>query len=255
MPDEPPKEPMPRPLRERVPRARRDHTRRYAVPEIAITRAGDSWDFTSPYEENEDWWQLIAQAFGTCSKAVVAVFIGQLAGLVRGSIWDEESRAWRPEECELMAAISIVASLKPRNEAEAAFAASIVATHLASMKVGASIGSRGHIDARTAASLAALNRTYAQQMSAFHGLRRGGRRSSQQTIRVEKHVHYHSDKHLHLHGEGGGNVGGRAHEGSSSRARARRALQCEDESRGLVRIASAEGPDAVPIPRRTIDRD
>jgi hypothetical protein len=259
--DDPEKPPLPEPLKVAVAGARRRHQARWPAPEIAIVPREEGWSFESPYSDEDGWWKLIGDAFGTCSKAVVDVFVGQLAMLV-GTRWiapTEEGRAgrWQPEEAELMAAMSIVASLKPKNEAEAAFAASIVATHFASMKLGAEIARRSYPDARTIASLAAINRAYAQQMDAFHRMRGRGN-NKRQTIIVKKETRYYDNRQVHL-GEGAGKAGNRADGARELRAGARGAAEPEvlpalpspDEGAQLLRFPGGEGQERLPAPRRS----
>jgi hypothetical protein len=255
------KEAMPRVLVDAAAKAQRKHRDRWPAPPIDIVEDGEGWWFQSPYQEEQEWWQLLGEAFGTRSQAVIGVFMSQLAQLV-DTVWiggePGTSGKRRPEETELMAAISIVASLKPKNEAEAGFAASIVATHFAAMKMGAEVARRSYPDSRTVASLAAINRTYAQQMATFQALR-GGRRGSRQTIIVKKenHVHYTDARSVNVPGGGGGKSGGQAHEAEPERARASRAfepverpaLPRPNEGGDVVQFPGGEGPQPLPPSR------
>jgi hypothetical protein len=258
--DKPGKKPLPAPLQGAVAKAKRRHGKRWPAPEIDIVANGDGWDFESPYDDEDAWWKLIGDAFGTCSKAVVTVFISQLSRLV-GTNWiapegPEERGSLVPDDLELMAALSIVASLKPKNEAEAAFAASIVATHFAAMRMGAEVARRSCIDARTVAALAAINRSYAQQTAAFHQMR-GRKGSKNQVITVRKEIRYYDNRQVHL-GEGGGNRGSGPHDTAEVRACARGsgrpperpALPSPDEGGEVVLFPCGEGEAGLPQARR-----
>lgn len=170
--------------------------KRPASPGVMMEPRGDLGDFepASPHDNDEVWSLQIHDAFGTRSPSTVAVFMEQLRALC-GQSWNDERKAWHPSETELNAALNFINSVQPRNEAEAALAAQMLAVHFMTMRVSASALNTG--DARTASIAAKLARTYAMQMDTLQQAR-GKRRSTRQhiTVRHEKHIHTHQHQHL-----------------------------------------------------------
>lgn len=152
---------------------------------------------TSPHSDLELWELQLADAFGTRSSSVMRAFIGQLKRLAP-KVWDGGSELWKPHETELNAALAMVADTKPRNVAEAALAAQMVAVHWMQMRISAQALNHGYNVLQQEAAIASkLARTYAIQLETLARLQGKGR-TTRQTIRVRKelhqHVHYHDNR-------------------------------------------------------------
>lgn len=263
--------PMPAALKKRAADAGRQHEKRYPAPTVDVVEAehGHGWTFESPFRsaDEEDWWRLLGEAFGTRTKQVVEVFMGQVAGLI-GTCWAPGADQPLPREGELQAALAIVAAMKPKNEAEAALAAQAFALHVVAMRTGQNIASvRGYIDPRQSLALANLVKAYAGVMDS---LKRGRSRNSiRQTITVRKDVHVHNDlRSVHVHpGEGGSaaeqpdgvHENTRARpcivevcEGPAGAAKSGQALLCAPEVRGSVQGPGDARAQSVPIARRKV---
>lgn len=192
---EPVKPPMPDNLRGLAEGAIARHRKRRMPPDI-VTRAeemGYYQHLTCPFrdEDEELWLALLLECFGTRSYSVAQSFMRQLAALVPSVLYDGE-RSIRADEEAMYQALAIVCSLKPRNEAEAAHAAQLVAVHLASMRVGGHLGrASGYADPRTVASLALLTKTFGEGVDRLQ--RRGRRKPAVQVIKVEKRVNVYND--------------------------------------------------------------
>jgi hypothetical protein len=245
---------MPEQLRELAEQAIKRHKKRPIAPEVVSLPEHREWqNLTCPYRDEDEslWLALLLECFGTRTAMTAQAFMRQLADLCP-EVWHEGEN--RPRRCEeaLRQALSIVYGLKPRNEAEAAAAAQYVALHFASMKLGASIGKHSYVDPRTIASLAAVSKASAAQLTAIQ--RGRSRNISRQTIKVEKHVHIHNDRHLHLHGEGERDSGGQSQAKGQQRAHARAAgsvvevpaLRSENEGGNVLPLPCRPGPEAVP---------
>jgi hypothetical protein len=201
---------------------------------------------TCPYrdEDLDLWMGLVLDAFGTRIASVGQTFLRQLAALCPDVLYEDEERTRTCEE-SLRQAVCIVHGLKPRNEAEAAHAAQLVALHFAAMKVGKSAARYDWLPLPHANCLAALVKAYGDGLERFSRMRGGKRRSIKQTIRVERHTH----QHVHFAEGGGENPRRQFHGRDSARARARGTVQCPQEIGGAVPLLSGEGPDALPVPR------
>lgn len=246
---------MPDGIRELAADAIKRHLRRPGTPPLEITIENGRWRFGSPYaaEDEDNWVALLFDAFGTRSQGTFRTFMCQLAELC-SSDWNQTEEAWHPAEDELIAAVQIVRSTKPRSEAEACLAAQMVAVHLMQMKLSAQALKHSWGEPRTCAVAGKLARTYAMQLDTMAKLK--GRRSRQH-ITVRKYSQ-HEHKHIHLH-QGGAENGNQPHE-----PRARRlpeidsALELEDGSavsgpdtpRDTVSVPSSEEPTALPAARR-----
>jgi hypothetical protein len=236
-------QPMPKLLEPWADKARARMEQRPASPGIILERTGvcDEFEPASPHDNDEVWHLQIHDAFATRSPSAVRVFIEQLRALC-GQHWSDREGMWRPSETELNAALNFVNSVQPKNEAEAALAAQMVAVHLMTMRVSAQALKLG--DPRSASVAGKLARTYAIQLDTLNRIRGMGRSSRQRiTVRHEKHVHTH--QHVHLEG-GGSDLRGQPHEarkGSSvDKPRA-----CELEGRGALRSSDTTG-NVVPLP-------
>jgi hypothetical protein len=139
---------------------------RPAAPRICIERAKDGrWNFANPYSEEhgERWLAMLAGAFGTRSGGVINHFLDTLTKLVAPGAWDEKRQVWFPCEDDYQAALNIISSLRPENEAQAAYGAQLVALHLSAMKLGGQMA-KSWADPRTAALLAKTSRAYGEGM-------------------------------------------------------------------------------------------
>ena len=138
-----------------------DHTP--VAPQIWIERTGNhrGWVFKCPYpkEDEEIWHASLFQVFGTRSTRTMDHFLNSLTELVGDNQWDEASQRWIVREDAFQAALNIIYSLDPQNEAQAAYAAQLVALHLSSMKLGAQC-SKSYADPRTSAILAKTVKAY-----------------------------------------------------------------------------------------------
>lgn len=189
-------QPMPALLEPWAEKAKARMDKRPASPGVMMEPRGDLGDFraVAPHDNHEVWSLQIHDAFGTRSPSTVAVFMEQLRALC-GQNWNDQTKAWHPSEVELNAALNFINSIQPRNEAEAALAAQMLAVHFMTMRVSASALNTG--DARTASVAAKLARTYAAQMDTLQQVR-GKRRSTRQhiTVKHEKHIHSHQHQHI-----------------------------------------------------------
>ncbi|MBV1692450.1 hypothetical protein KRR38_33650 [Novosphingobium sp. G106] len=202
-------------------------------------REGEGYIATAPHNDNDLWDLQIARAFGTRSQSVMRAFLIQLEALCTRA-WDDQDRAWKTNESEFTAILSMVNDLQPRNTAEAGLAAQIVLIHLMVMRLGKqALNSGGMIMERDAALTGKLARTYAMLMETYQGLR-GKRRTSKQniTVRHEKHVHHH--QHVHL--KGGTSENERQPHEPTAAAVGERAQMQGDEPRGQVlRLPGSKG--------------
>ncbi len=117
-------------------KARERHRKRHANPGVAVevekvTPA--AYRLASPHSDTEAWQAMVCDALGTRSEATALTFLYQLTELCDRD-WHPDDEAgggeWVPDECELNMILNMVASIKPRNEMEAALAAQMVAVHL-----------------------------------------------------------------------------------------------------------------------------
>lgn len=246
---------MPKVLRELGEKASQRHRKRTASPALKVTLRDGHWWFDSPFadEDEEHWVALMFEAFATRSQATFVTFMTQLAELC-STTWSESGQAWHPSEDELVAAVQIVRSARPRNEAEACLAAQMVAVHIMQMKMSAQALKKGWMEPRTCAIAGKLARTFAVQLETMAKLRGKG---SRQRITVRKHSQ-HEHKHIHLH-QGGLENGNQPHEPSGGRARdfdaidqskGRGALPRPNTTEQRVPISRDEGQETVPAARR-----
>ena len=154
----------------------------------------DGCALTSPHSDLALWELLVKDAFGTRSSSIAMTFLDQLMRLVPDA-WDENAACSMPHETELNAALAMVVDLCPRNVAEAALAAQMVAVHWMQMRLSAQALNRGNrILEKDAALAGKMARTYALQIEALTMLQ-GKQKTARQSIRVRKelhqHVHYH----------------------------------------------------------------
>lgn len=244
--------PTPGVLRPAIEKARARTLKRSHAPfmEINIDENGEAkWDW--PFQENgKDWKYLIIDAFGTRHGNIAAVFVNQLVALCDRGTWSEEHQRWYPDDVELSALMAIVAAYRPRNEAQAALAAQIAATHLLTMKIAKRVSDYPY-DTRMISAYAKLARTSAAQAEAMMAIK-GKRRTSSQSITVshEKHVHHH--QHVHVEGgvEENGSQPHASVDGGTDKNGSRPALLGDDATGQVVPLRSGEGQTGLPHARR-----
>ncbi|MCH8616540.1 hypothetical protein LZ016_10565 [Sphingomonas sp. SM33] len=170
--------------------------KRPATPEIEIGQTDGSWEFQSPYhiEDHDDWEALLFDAFATRSAPAFHAFTTQLSHLC-STEWRGDQQTWNPVQWELRAAIQIVRSLRPRNEAEACLAAQMVAVHLMQLKLSAQALNNGYPEPRSCAIAGKLARTYAMQLETMARLKGKGTRQRITVRKTSTHEHRHIDLH------------------------------------------------------------
>jgi hypothetical protein len=231
------------------------HMKRQATPALKITLEDGKWWFGSPYrDQDEDYWvALLFDAFGTRSQATFRTFMIQLSTLC-STVWDKQSEARHPDEDELIAAVQIVRSTKPRNEAEACLAAQMVAVHMMQMRVSATALRHDWTEPRSCAIAGKLARTYAMQLETMAKLKGRGTR---QRITVRKYSR-HEHKHVHLH-QGGSENGNQPHGPRDTRQTEINASHKPEECASLpgphttqhaMSVPNHEGEDAMSPARR-----
>jgi hypothetical protein len=131
-----------------------------------------------PTGDAMEWWTRLNAAMGTASSDFVSQTLFQLqtaARLPNGCI----------SEIAVNAALSMIESAKPNDEAEAALIIQMACTHTAAMavlsRIGGAHGGDRHV-AMMAAAGARLLRAFAAQVETMRRLRQGGT----QIIRVER---------------------------------------------------------------------
>ena len=213
-------------------------------PGIILEPAGfDKEHWTSPHSDTGLWQLQLADALGTRSRAVIITFMAQLQALCGKSHFDDEARQWRLDENELSAALAMVATIKPRDEIEAALAAQMVAIHILTMKTTAR-AIKYDYDTRTAAVAAKLARTFAMQMEALRA-NRTKRTTARQSIKVRKETH----QHIHYH-RGDDENERQAHGRSGAPIDECTALPSTQQSRQSVPLPSHKGKGSMPDARR-----
>lgn len=208
------------------------HRKRKWAPEIWDT--GEAWECPYAQEDHDRWFALLFEIFGTRQAAVVDVFFAQLQEFA-GKNWKSQG-GWITDEKEMRTLFSIIASLKPRNEAEAAYAAQLCALHMAAMKLGQSMGSTWGGDPRTIAVLNKTVRAFGEGLLNFRRMQGKGRRTVQ-VIKVETHRHEHKHKHL----EGGSQFGGQPHATGASLLEAGTPMPSARAVRSALPRAGGEG--------------
>lgn len=233
--------PIPPVLKPSVAKAKaRTQSRRHGPP-VQLHRNDDGstewqWPFGETEGEQADWRWLVLDAFGTRNEAVAATFLQSLLDLC-GAEYDASTGEWVPNEGELVTILHIVSAHRPKDEAQAALAAQIAASHLISMKVAKRVADYPW-DTRMVGAFAKLIRAHGSLIETM-AVVKGKRRSTRQHITVtqERHVHHH--QHVHM-GEGGAS----ANDQQAHAAMAARPV--ENERGGTLPSADTTGGD-VPI--------
>jgi hypothetical protein len=253
--EKPPMDPDVRPF---IEEARARHLRRPPNPGVVVENAGPQrWRFGSPHRELDPWQIQIVDAFGTRSALAAQVFLDQLATLCMGEP-SYGPNGWQPDELQLNFALNLVSGMRPRNEAEAALAAQMVAVHFMTMQLSARALRNPYGDPRTAALAGKLARTYAMQAETMAKLK--GKAGKQRiTVRYERHNHHHEHQHLHAEGAGGTSDFGGQPQGPTGRARGRRgadgvqaiehaerpSVPCQDAARDALPVSGDTGAGAM----------
>lgn len=232
-----------------------DHFERPCSPRVLIEKTKTGWEFSSPYrdEDGEAWEALLFQAFGTRSAALMNHFLNVFTKLIGEKHWDERRQIWTPDQDSFDAIIAMVHSMQPQNEAQAAYAAQLVALHVSAMKLGENCA-QSYGDDR---SRSILNKT----VRAFgDGLERMGRlqgkikpREVHQTIQVI----YNDNRDQRMQFAGGtARNGGQAHgthgwagnAGDAESIDARPALPRPQSGGEVLRLSCGEGQAGLSRP-------
>ncbi|WP_395000547.1 hypothetical protein [Sphingomonas sp.] len=231
---------LPAPMRARANAAIRKHEGRSIPPRIDVDGNDiDAW-FSSPYaDEDQDAWNaLLFEAFGTRSSSVVSCFVRQLAQFVRRD-WDKDAAMWKPSQDEFNTVLALVGAMKPRDEAQAAFAAQLAALHLAAMRLAKRVTGEGYADERTVAVMNKTVRAYGDGLAQLQRLQ-GKSRTSRQSIKSETHRHVH--QHVHLASDGAkGEIGGQLHGRTAPTANECASLSGPKPSGCVVSLSSRKG--------------
>ncbi len=244
------KPPMPANLEAQAAQARARHERRHANPGVAIeiekvTEFG--YRLESPHRDTEAWQAMICDALGTRSEATALTFLHHLVQLCDQN-WHPDDKdgggEWVPDECQLNMILNMVASIRPKNEMEAALAAQMVAVHMMTMSVAERcLRVYACADPHLAAVASKLARTFAVQSETLAKLQ--GRKTSRQKITVSYERHDH--QHVHVH-RGEEEIGGQPHakEGDAPVA----PLLSQDAAGKPVSLSSGKRNARVPDARR-----
>jgi len=160
------------------------------------------WPFLSDQSKWPEWMWLVLDAFGTRNSAIAGSFLRHLME-VCSTEWDDRVEGWVPDDGEMQTMLGIVRSHRPRNEADAASAAQVAATHIISMRVAARVAKYPY-DTRMVSAYARLLQASAALSEATRAARGKGRKARQEiTVRRDTHVHHH--QHVHVTGGAGEN--------------------------------------------------
>jgi hypothetical protein len=142
-----------------------------------------------------EWSWMLVDSFGTRNSAVAQTFLDQLLDLC-SSQWDAKIEQWVPDDGEMQLMLAVVRSHRPKDEAQAALAAQVAATHIITMRVGKRVAQSPH-DTRMISAYARL----LQASAALSEVARPSRkRAVRQSIKVVRETHIH--QHLHAAGDG-----------------------------------------------------
>ena len=194
------------------------------------------WDWPFSDAGDADWKWLVLDAFGTRYANVATCFVNHLIPLCQNN-YDEEADAWVPEAAELSTMLHIISAHRPRDEAQAALAAQIAATHLLTLKVAKRVADYTH-DTRMISAFAKLARASAAQIETMVALK-GTRRTARQQITVthEKHIHHHQ----HVHVGGGADHEEGQPDASRRRTSVRKSRAAQTEERPALPGAQEDG--------------
>lgn len=200
------------------------------------------WDWPFDGECPDDWpdWSwMFVDAFGTRNAAVASAFADHLLSLC-GTEWDDGAHIWVPNDAEMQLLLAVVRSHRPKNEAQAAQAAQVAATHIIAMRVAKHVAKHPH-DTRMVSAYARLITASAQLSDVANAGR--GKRTARQSIKVVRETHVHHHQHVHIPGGGDENeIRGRTKGGVQKLSSA---------SSGSAALPGKDtGGDVVPIARR-----
>lgn len=218
---------------------------RRSPPRVRIERSADGWEFSSPYADDEaqDWAVLLCDAFGTRHVSLVVHFLNRITELVPGGDWDAEKQVWYPDETEFNAALAIISALRPENEAQAAYAAQLLALDRSAHKLGQYTAKYGG-DPRSLATLARTTRAFGEGLERLAKVQ--GRiqpRTVHQTIQV---IHV-DNRSVNQFNGGGASDGGQPHGATRGETVPRAALPSPRQVVGEgVPLSSRERQAGVP---------
>lgn len=239
------REPMPDWLKPWAEAAAKRMLDRPASPGIIAEPSGVGEDcqlsLVSPHADENAWWEMLGDAFGTRSMGVIQTFIDHLSELTAPS-YDHTNECWKPNERQLNAALAILHASRPQNEIDAMLAANAVALHWMQMKAASGVLKTNLVDGRTAAASASLARAFVSTVEAMDRRKRR-KRASRQIITVKRDTHHHQHKHVHLQG-GGVKIGGQPD-----------ATERELLAQAIERTAIPAGCTPLPGPRAHNRRD
>lgn len=164
------KDPALQPLLEKAAR------KREKTPKVSIVQKGEVANMTIGKESAPDDILKLMAALGTLDPEFMNTFIGQIGNAV--------SRKGKLEQNTLNFALSVIASVEPKDELEAMLAAQMAAVHVCAMDSSRRFLWAESLDSRDSAerALTKLTRTYAQQLETLKRYRSKG----QQVVRVER---------------------------------------------------------------------
>jgi len=251
------KPPMPEIMKAYAAKAIARHQRRLLSPCVAVevAKAGEPFIVASPHDDSAAWEAMICDALGTRSVITAQTFLYQLKELCsqhwHPSEVEGEYGQWCPDEGELNMVLNMIASIKPRNELEAAQAAQMVAVHLMTMRVAGQALSGGVVASQDAAIAGKLARTFVMQAEGLAKLR-GRRPATRQTITVRQEKHVHTHQHVHVEG-GAPGIRSQPHEATepgSGGHGAHAPMLGQDASGNILSLCGDEGSNAMPKARR-----
>ena len=252
-PKVPRRPPVPDVFRASVDRAKARTLARRHGPIVELVRDGTeqqkwAWPFDDT-DEGQEWTWLVLDAFGTRNETVAGVFLNHLVQIVRAD-YDDERQEWVPDDGELIALLNIVAAHRPKNEAQAALAAQMAATHLIFMKLAKRAADYPY-DSRTVSSFTRVALASAAQFETMATIK-GKRRSTRQQIIVTHERHIHNHQHVHVEGGASGNDD-QAHASEEPIGRETSggaAVPCSKPNGSIVRLSGGEGQKGLPHARR-----
>lgn len=243
------REPMPEQAKPWREAARKRKERRPVYPGVILEAAQGAYRVVSPFDDDPGWLDMVADAFGTRSRGVIAMFFDHLTALCQDS-YDHSNEAWKPNEQHLNAALAIIHASRPKDELDAMLCAQAVAIHWMQMRASAKLigGTAGWLDPHMAKVCARLSETFVKQVEAIDRRRRKPR-IVRQVITVKRETHFHQHKHVHLEGGDVENDG----QGQGTRTgiiEAGAKVPGDKPSGEVVRLPYREGQEGLPNARR-----
>ena len=235
----PPLPRMPDQFRDLADEAIARHHQRGLVPEILMGE--NVWVCPYAKEDEDRWTALLFEIFGTRQGRVVSAFSQQLEN-IGTRVWTRghahTKGRWHLENNELTQMLAIILSLKPQDEAQAAYAAQLVALHLSAMKLSSAQASTWGGDPRTAAILNKTVNAYGLGLERMRRLQgKVEPRQTHQTIEV----HYHDNRQTAVFNGGVPPNGSQPHGTNGGEAIPRTALPRPQSGGEALPSASGEG--------------